>query len=344
MDAIGLIGIDGLAAVAESADGFDVRATLRKLLSGEFSLDGSAFRRWLNAFADELKASSWQLLLNLSAPVAGSLLLRILLSKRCASDNGAALLCRLAVSAVLLRAFVSQRDEAEQLARMALHTMNAATPVLVGASSLAPDASAAVLSPLATLCAGAIENAMIATGLPLCSLAASIAAAGSLSGGFQLSRLFGLLRRVAVGAIGAFLAVFVGVMKLEGFIGASQESIGALAARSAVKGALPIIGGKVSSALGGLTVSASALKNAVGVSGILLLIAVCAKPLFRLAASTLAMRLASAIMEPFSDRLMSQTAAQFADAAELLVAISAGSMTLVALTIGACLTTAGSIV
>ncbi len=87
----------------------------------------------------------------------------------------------------------------------------------------------------------------------------------------------------------------------------------------------------------------AALKRAIGAAGMLLAAFICLRPMSALTASVLCVKLAAAVMEPLADVQMSAMAAQFSDAAELLLALSVGGLMLAVILSGGCLTMAGNI-
>lgn len=332
-----------MVAVSEEVGGIDVLRTVRALMSGELRLDADTVEQWLKSLAHRLTGNLFGLLPGLVPPMVVGLVVRILLGLQRGVENGALLLCRLSCVGVLLSAFAVQREAARRLLEVTVRVVNGVSPALIAAATLTGANTAAILSPMTALCAGAIENLLAGAGLALCSLAAAVAASANLSMSFRLRRLFRLVKGVTVWAIGLLMAAFTGLMALEGLLGASQDAAALRGARYVLQNVLPIIGGEIASAADGLAGSAVAVRNAVGVTGMLLLLSACARPLAELAATALSMKLAAAILEPAADRCMTDAAAQFGETADMLLAIGAGGAALALLTMGAFLCAAGNL-
>ena len=67
-------------------------------------------------------------------------------------------------------------------------------------------------------------------------------------------------------------------------------------------GALPGVGGSVSSVLQTVLCAGKLVKNAVGVAGVIAVFFVCAVPLLQMVVSRILLQLAAAVLQPVSDR------------------------------------------
>ena len=102
------------------------------------------------------------------------------------------------------------------------------------------------------------------------------------------------------------------------------DKIGFNAAKFAVSSYVPILGGYVSDGFDLVTAALVLVKNAVGVTGVVVLLAVVLFPLLQLAAYILMLRLAAAVTEPMGDSRTSSVLAALADNARLLVTALVG--------------------
>ncbi|MBR1820311.1 MAG: hypothetical protein IJ769_01670 [Clostridia bacterium] len=237
-------GVESLAALSKELGGLDVDRAVSRLMSGELRVDQIEIQRLLERFAASLREGLTDALAALAAPVLASLALRALMGD--SSGGVIALLCRASCAALLTERFLQARHIAEAALAALVRMVGAASPVLIAALTLTGSAQrATILTPTTALCASLIEAAFQNVGLPLCGVAAVIAAASSLSDRFQLNRLFELLRRSVTWGISLLMAGFVGVMAVEGLLVSGQDALSARAVRRAIQAALPIIGGDV---------------------------------------------------------------------------------------------------
>ncbi len=334
-------GIGALQETSRALGGVDVRELARKLLSGQLALNESSVRDAVSDFGGKLRAALADALTALAAPVLACALLRALMDDR-AQGAAMALLCRLTCAALMMERFVACRAVAGEALSAAAKWIDAAAPVVASTMALTgAGRRAAILTPSAALCAKLISDGISGVGLPLCSVAAAVAASANLSERFRLNRLFALTRRGIRWGVGLLSAAFAGLLSLQGLLAAGQDTAAARAVGRMVRAALPIIGGEVSDSSGVLLSSTLAVRNAVGVAGMLAGIAICAAPIAKLALTALSLKLASAVLEPVADAGMARVVGDFGEVTQLLAALCATGMLMSALCLGAFLTLNG---
>lgn len=327
------VGFSRLAALSGELGGPDAESIARSALSGELKIADNLPSDILERLGGEVKGALTSALSALAAPVVVTLALRMILGQETGSLT---LLCRLGCAYSLGRQCAWAIEIAESGMGSAARIADVAAPVVAAALSLTGRAaSAAALTPLAAICADAIQNALIAWGLPLCGVAAVVAAGGSLSDHFRMDRLFELICRAVTWGAGLLIAAFVGMMTLEGRLAASRDGVSTQALRQALKGLIPYIGGSVSDSSGALLESALSVRNAVGVTGLLIALGAAVKPAISLSAHMLSLKLTSALIEPVADPGIVRVTACYGEISRALLALYAGSAMLSALLIGA---------
>ena len=326
-------GFSRLEALSEALDGPDVRSIAQAVLSGELTigeeLPGACLRRIEQALRDALLPA----VSALAVPVLAALGLGLVFG---GNAGPLALLCRLAAAYSLGRQCAAAMSVARDGMAASAGIADAVAPVVAAALTLTGRASsAAALTPLSAICADGIENAMIAWGLPLCGVAAIVAAGGSLSDRFRMDRLFRLICGAVTWGTGMLIAAFVGMMALQGRLASARDGASVQALRQALRGMIPMIGGSMSDTSGALAETALSVRNAVGATGLLLALGAAASPALRLGAHMLSLKLASALLEPIADPGIIRIAAGYGEIARLLLALYAGSALLAALLAGA---------
>ena len=329
-------GFDRFADSAVALGGVNPREALRAIARGELRWDDARVDRLLERLAAALKTALWDALAALAMPVLLGALLRVMLDGRGSGALG--LLCRLSCAGLLMARYVRSGDIATDMLRRAGELTDGLTPILASTMALTgADAASTVLSSLSAVCAGLTQRALRDIGLPLCGVAAAVACAANLSERFQLNRLFALLQRVVAALIRLALAAFVAAMAVEGLLASGKDAPLLRAVQRAMRGTLPVIGRQASDAVGGLVESARAIRGAVGVAGMAVILSACAEPVARLAISMLSLRLAEAVLEPVADPGVVRIIAHFAGLERMLLAICAGCALMAVLLIGACL-------
>jgi len=326
-------GFSELESLSEALDGPDVRRIAGEVLSGRLTVRRDLPRKALRRLIGALKKALLPALGALATPVLVTLMLRLVLG---AEDGPLVFLCRLACVLSLGEQCATAMAVAREGMAVAARIADTAAPVVASALSLTGRAAAsATLTPVAAICADGIENALIAWGLPLCGVAAIVAAGGSLSDSFRLDRLFRLICGTVTWGVGLLIATFVGMMALQGRLAAARDGASVQAVRQALRGLIPLIGGSVADSSGALVEGAAAVRNAVGVTGLMIVLCAAVTPALRLGAHMLSMKLASALVEPVADPGIVRIAAGYGEIARLQLALYAGSVLLAALLAGA---------
>ena len=321
---------------ADQDAGVDVKELLGGLARGESEWDMGRALQWIRELALLMarEAAAW--VARLAAPA----LIWALLSGFWpgGAAHTAQLVCCLAVAAQLIALY-------EKCVQAALKTLEAMSglcealyPVL-GALLAAggKGAGSALFTP-----AAAVAGTLVATGLEkwalgMTGVAAVLTVAGHLSDKLRLDGMAGLARKACAFLLGGMMTAFAGVMTVQGILSRGYDGASLQTARFAVGSLLPIVGGEVADSLDALVTSAALVKNAVGVTGLILLLAACARPVIYLALMSLAAKLASAVVEIVSAGTPQKLLARFSEVLSLLLAAVAAGAVLVMILIGAAL-------
>lgn len=334
--------MDELNQYAEE-QGFDFRQWLLSALSGEFDLLDLS-----KSMLDECKQSLMQdvqALSGLLIPMAVLLMLRLVLPEKCISRRTTAYICRIGCFGVLATEFAAMCRVAHGLMQRILECSNLLTPVLITAVALSgAETTASFLSPAMGLCANLLQWLLDQWGIALSCAAAGIAIAGNLSANIRLKRLHALFKQLLHWGAGGMMTAFLAVLSIQGRLGAGHDSAAARTARYAIESIIPVIGSNVSDSLDSLLSTAFIVKNAVGATGLALIVAISIAPLARLLGVTLLLRAVSAVSEPLGDDSMTAATAQFADAVEMLLIASLSGAVLCGLLAGSCMSAASNVV
>ncbi len=164
--------------------------------------------------------------------------------------------------------------------------------------------------------------------LPLILGAAVIAVAGSLTGKAKLAHLYAAVKSAVKWIIGVVFTVFLGLMSVQGISAAGVDSISMRTLKYTLDKGIPVVGGAVSGTFDTARSCAVLVKNAAGVTGILLGLGCIALPLVQIAGTSIALKLSAAICAPIADERMSRMIADIADVCNYLAAtiVAAGLM------------------
>lgn len=124
-------------------------------------------------------------------------------------------------------------------------------------------------------------------------IAASVAQAAL--GREELKRMADLLKWTVTSLITVVMTAFVGYLTASGVVAGTADAAAVKAAKLAISGAIPVVGGILSEAAETVLASAGVLRGTVGVFGMVTLLGICLLPLLRLAVHYLAYKLAAAL-------------------------------------------------
>ncbi len=338
----GVIASLDLTAWQEAADGagaeLDVAQTILAIARGEMEFSPETLFSLLRGMVmGEMDGFSARLMAFMGPALLWAVN-RHLLSHGNLTE-AAGLMCYLAGAGVMIGAVGSMMALAQDTVRRLGHLTGQVFPVLAALMSASGNpGTAGALQPLAVAAGGGLASFVERVLSVLGGSAAALAAAGNLSERISLGGLFRLCVSVGNWLLGAAMAVFLAMIGLTGVVGGAQDSVTLRAARYAADNLLPVVGGDVADAMGVMAQSASLVRSAAGVTGVILMIAVCLRPVISLALGMLLCRLSAALTEPVSDGPLRKCMDGMGQVMRLmLAAVSVSASLFIALT-GACLT------
>ena len=142
---------------------------------------------------------------------------------------------------------------------------------------------------------------------PLIYLTAVIAIANNISDRFKVSRLAALFKQLTKGGIGLVLTLFIGVISVEGVVGAVVDGITLRTAKFMTGAFIPVAGGMFADALDAVIGGSLLLKNAIGLTGVIVLGIITIFPVIKILAIAIIYRLAAALLQPLGDTLIADT-------------------------------------
>lgn len=164
--------------------------------------------------------------------------------------------------------------------------LTAATGAITGAA--ARQMAAALFSDL-------LVNLINGLLVPLLYGYIAASAAQAATGAEGLKRLADLLKWTVTTVLTVVTLAFVGYLTASGVVAGTVDAATVKAAKFAISGAIPVVGGILSDAAETMLASAGVLKGTVGVFGMLTILSICLLPLLRLAVHYLAYKIAAAL-------------------------------------------------
>lgn len=131
--------------------------------------------------------------------------------------------------------------------------------------------------------------------LPLVYAYVAAQAAGAALGNDGLKRLGGLLKWIATGLLSLLVTGFVLYLSVTGAVAGNADAMAQKAAKTAISGMIPVVGGILSDAAETVVAGAGILRGTVGVTGLLAVLAICLIPFLRLGLQYLVYKLTAAL-------------------------------------------------
>lgn len=123
----------------------------------------------------------------------------------------------------------------------------------------------------------------------------------NLTNAVKLNKFGGFFNSLFKYTIGFVLTIFSAFLSIQGIAANSHDGVSFRTAKYAIKSYVPVLGGYLSDGLDVILTSSMLVKNAVGVSGMILLFATILVPLVKICAFILCLKLTAAILEPVAD-------------------------------------------
>lgn len=162
-------------------------------------------------------------------------------------------------------------------------------------------ASVAVFHPLIVFLVHFIGTIVYTVIFPLLFFSAVLGIVSSYAEQYPLTNLAKLLRNVSMSALGIFLTVFLGVVSVQGAATAVTDGVTIRTAKYVTGNFVPVVGGMFAEAADTVVGASLLVKNAVGMSGVIILLFICAFPALKILALALIYSFTGAVMQPLGD-------------------------------------------
>lgn len=161
--------------------------------------------------------------------------------------------------------------------------------------------------------------------LPCFTGAVLLNAVGNISPAVKLDKMANFFKKAGSIVLKTVFSAFFAYLLIGGVIGKTVDGVMINAARFGVKSYVPIIGGYVSDGFDVVLAGCALVKNAVGMTGLLILLSVVVAPVGKLIAFDLILRFAAGVVEPLGVSGISDMLMKISKCAGLLIAAIAGA-------------------
>ncbi len=290
-------------------NGKSMQALTEELALSGASGEGGAWEKWpLSAIGRRMLADAGA---NLAGTVATLLGLALLSALSTALMDGgkdgvhsvATFVCRCFTLSVVLGAFASMAKLCDTCTKQLCACMELASPVLMTLlAAVGGTASVGVLQPSMALLSGSVAISIRTIVVPLILCAGVLAMFDHLSERIRLSEMSALLKSGIKWSIGIVTTLYTAITALRSMTAAAFDGVSVRTAKYAAGSMFPMVGGLIGGSFDTVLGCAGLVKNAAGLTTILLCVSVVAEPIVRIGIAMLLFRLTAAAMQPVADK------------------------------------------
>ena len=177
-----------------------------------------------------------------------------------------------------------------------------------------------------------VEVVMIRFLLPLVNVCLMVRVLGNLTGEDTLSELAELLKKLISWILRAMVTCIIGINVVQGLLAPAIDTLKRSALTRTAE-AIPWIGNAVGGAAEVVLGTAVLIKNGIGMAGALIAVVICAVPILQMLILAFLHKLAAALVQPVSDKRITDCIGSVSEGYELLVKVIFSSGVLFLLTI-----------
>ncbi|MBT2618143.1 MULTISPECIES: stage III sporulation protein AE [unclassified Bacillus (in: firmicutes)] len=134
--------------------------------------------------------------------------------------------------------------------------------------------------------------------LPLLFFGAILSIVSTLTEHYKVTQLAQLLRNFAIGILGAFMTIFLGVISVQGASSAVADGVTIRTAKFVTGNFIPVIGRMFTDATDTVISASVLLKNTVGLSGVIILLLITTFPALKILMISFVYKLAASLLQP----------------------------------------------
>ena len=326
--------ISGLSDYFETLNG-DQRAVfgtslyeyLEKIVSGEFEFGYSSFFTYMMG---ALGLSIVKILPMLLSIIAVAVLISFIggMKGSFASqsvDNIVNFAGIALVSAIVLLQILGIIRETAALVTTLKGQMEAVFPILFTMmTALGASGSMAIYQPAVAVLAFSVTELISVIALPMLIITIVFSVIGNLSGTVKLGGMAKFFISAAKWILYTSFFLFLAFLSIQGITAAVYDSISVRTAKFALSKYVPVIGGYLSEGFNVILAGTVLIKNAVGLTAVIIMFVSIVPVLFKVIIVSLALKLAGALTEPFEGGRIAGLLNSVSSAVNLLVAIICG--------------------
>lgn len=197
-------------------------------------------------------------------------------------------------------------DSVKAISNMSLF-MEALFPIMLTlVTALGGIATTATYSPMMTILTVGVTKIISSVVLPCFIATMALSIVGYISKDIKLDKLTKFFKSGGEIIISVVFGLFTTFITMNGISGAITDNLSIKAAKFAVASYVPILGGYLSDGLDLAVSSVMLVKNAIGVSGVIMMLTIVLSPIIKILVFSLGLKLVAGVIEPIGNKRMSE--------------------------------------
>lgn len=299
---------------------------LQKLISGDFDNGKSVWTNILDIFFDNFLGLVPMISLIIAISLLGNMLQGLKPTTNGKSISNIINFVTYGIVVVLVLSIVVKMISLTSNTLFTIkEQMDAIFPILLTfLTAIGGNVSASVYQPAMALLSGMIINIFTYVLLPLFIFSVSMSIVSNLSNNIKLDKFTSFFNSTFKWITGLIFTIFTAFISIQGLTAGSVDGISMRTMKYALKSYIPMLGGYISDGMGLVLASSNLIKNAVGASGLFMLLATVISPLLELVLFMLALKLIAGIIEPLGNKQISSFVSMLSKSVVLLIVILIG--------------------
>lgn len=211
-------------------------------------------------------------------------------------------ICYLVLMVLAINSFDVAIGYAKSAIGNMVHFMMAVVPLLLSLlASMGNITSVTVLHPFIIFMIHTISTLIYTIIFPLLFFSTLLSIVSSLNDRFKVTQLAKLLKNTAIGILGLSVAVFLGVISVQGTVSSVTDGVTLRAAKYVAGNFIPVVGRMFTDASDTVIGASLLVKNTIGLAGVIILVLICAFPALKIMVLAIIYQLAAAVIQPLGD-------------------------------------------
>ncbi len=242
-----------------------------------------------------------------------------------ATESIVRFVCLAGIVVLLLTVILGAVDSVKNTVGLFGEFINVAFPILITLLSVIGGGSAVgVFSPYVGILSTFILNFVQTVIIPAFLACLTLSIVGYLTKSIKLTGIRKFIKSASEYGLGAIFGLFCTILGAQSIVSSSFNAISIKTTKFALSSYVPILGGYLSDGFDVVIAGSILIKNALGLTGVVIILLIILLPLIKLIVLSLALKLTSGIVESFSSNGISEMLNSISSSIKILISVLLG--------------------